>query len=90
MLFWGEGNLRIKASRIHVRVGKGVCRFMVTLTPCQSVLTLHRRKENVVCTESVGFVRSVYSKRRKMQNGVVEAIQKQCTQTMSGNFVFKA
>ena len=90
MLFWGEGNSRIKASRIHVRVGKGVCRFMVTLTPCQSVLTLHRRKENVVCTESVGFVRSVYSKRRKMQNGVVEAIQKQCTQTMSGNFVFKA
>lgn len=50
---------------------------MVTLTPCQSVLTLHRRKENVVRTGSVGFVRSVYSKRRKMQNGVVEAIQKQ-------------
>ena len=63
---------------------------MVTLTPCQSVLTLHRRKENVVRTGSVGFVRSVYSKRQKMQNGVVEAIQKQCIQTMSGNLVFKA
>lgn len=73
-----------------MRVGKGVCRVMVTLTPCQSVLTLHRRKENVVRTGSVGFVRSVYSKRRKMQNGVVEAIQKQCIQTMSGNLVFKA
>ena len=63
---------------------------MVALTPCQSVLTLHRRKENVVRTGSVGFVCSVYSKRRKMQNGVVEAIQKQCIQTMSGNLVFKA
>ena len=63
---------------------------MVTLAPSQSLLNLHWRKENVVCTGSEGFVRSVYSKRRKMQNGVVEAIQKQCIQVMSGNLVFKA